>query len=126
MATPRVFLTRRWPAAVERHLAERFDLTLNEPDPPLDSGSLAAALRSFDAVCPTVTDRLTAELLEAGSGNVRMLANYGAGVSHIDLQACERLGIVVTNTPDVLTESTADIAITLMLMTGNMPDLTSP
>ena len=118
MATPRVFLTRRWPAAVERHLAERFDLTLNEPDTPLDSGSLAAALRSFDAVCPTVTDRLTAELLEAGSGNVRMLANYGAGVSHIDLQACERLGIVVTNTPDVLTESTADIAITLMLMTA--------
>ena len=60
MATPRVFLTRRWPAAVERHLAERFDLTLNEPDTPLDSGSLAAALRSFDAVCPTVTDRLRA------------------------------------------------------------------
>jgi len=118
MATPRVFLTRRWPAAVERHLAERFDLTLNEPDTPPDSGSLAAALRSFDAVCPTVTDRLTAELLEAGSGNVRILANYGAGVSHIDLQACERLGIVVTNTPDVLTESTADIAITLMLMTA--------
>ena len=57
-------------------------------------------------------------ILDTGVGNVRMLANYGAGVSHIDLQACERLGIVVTNTPDVLTESTADIAITLMLMTA--------
>jgi len=118
MATPKVFLTRRWPAAVERHLAARFDLTRNEPDTPLDNQALAAALRSFDALCPTVTDRLTAELLEAGSGNVKIIANYGVGVSHIDLAACERLGIVVTNTPEVLTESTADIAITLMLMTA--------
>jgi lactate dehydrogenase-like 2-hydroxyacid dehydrogenase len=118
MATPKVFLTRRWPAEVERCLAGRFDVTFNCQDTLPDADALKAALSSFDAVCPTVTDKLTAEVLEAGAGKVRILANYGAGVSHIDLQACRRFGIVVTNTPDVLTEPTADIAIMLMLMTA--------
>jgi lactate dehydrogenase-like 2-hydroxyacid dehydrogenase len=116
MASPRILLTRRWPAQLERHLAERYQVTLNERDIPLDAESLEAALRSYDAVCPTVTDRLTAQVLEAGAGRCRFLGNFGVGVSHIDLAACQRLGIVVTNTPDVLTESTADIAILLMLM----------
>ena len=116
MARPRILLTRRWPVQVERYLAERYDVSLNERDTPYDTASLQAALRSFDAVCPTVTDKLTAGLVEAGAGKVRILANYGAGVSHIDLDACKRLGIVVTNTPDVLTEPTADLAILLMLV----------
>lgn len=120
MSLPKILITRRWPAQVESYLAARYEVTLNEADLPLEPSALAAALRDFDAVCPTVTDRLTAAILEAGGPGAalrcRVLGNYGVGVSHIDLEACRRLGIVVTNTPDVLTESTADLAVLLMLM----------
>jgi lactate dehydrogenase-like 2-hydroxyacid dehydrogenase len=116
MPASRILLTRRWPAEVERHLAQGHEVTLNPDDTPLSAAQLAQGLASHDIVCPTVTDRITAEVLEAAGGRCRMLANFGAGVSHIDLDACRRLGITVSNTPDVLTESTADIAILLMLM----------
>jgi lactate dehydrogenase-like 2-hydroxyacid dehydrogenase len=118
LARPKILLTRRWPTEVEHYLADRYDVTFNEHDTPPDAEGLRRALSSFDAVCPTVSDRLTADVLEAATGTVKILANYGVGVSHIDLRACTRLGIVVTNTPDVLTEPTADIAILLMLMTA--------
>ncbi len=116
MPTPRILLTRRWPSEVEHYLSQRYDLTINERDTPLDSTALKSALASYDAVCPTVTDKLTADVLACAAGRVKVLGNYGVGVSHIDLQACRRLGIVVTNTPDVLTEATAEVAILLMLM----------
>ena len=117
MPTPRVLLTRRWPGEVEHHLSQRYDLTINEPDTPMDAAALKAALASYDAVCPTVTDKLNADVLSAASGGkLKILGNYGVGVSHIDLQACKRLGVAVTNTPDVLTDATAEIAILLMLM----------
>jgi lactate dehydrogenase-like 2-hydroxyacid dehydrogenase len=116
MSTPRVLLTRRWPTEVESYLGARYEVTLNEADTPLTAEELRAALRDFDAVCPTVTDRLTAQILEVGARRCRVLGNYGVGVSHIDVAACRRLGIVVTNTPDVLTESTAELAVLLMLM----------
>jgi lactate dehydrogenase-like 2-hydroxyacid dehydrogenase len=116
MSAPRILLTRRWPTAVERHLAERYEVTLNPDDTPLSAAALAEGLASHDVVCPTVTDRITAQILEAATGRRRLLANFGVGVSHIDLAACRRLGVIVSNTPDVLTESTADIAILLMLM----------
>ena len=119
MPTPKVLLTRRWPGEVEHHLSQRYDLTINDQDTPLDAAALQAALASYDAVCPTVTDKLTAEVLSAAvGGRVKILGNYGVGVSHIDLQACKRLGVAVTNTPNVLTEATAEIAILLMLMTA--------
>jgi lactate dehydrogenase-like 2-hydroxyacid dehydrogenase len=116
MSRPKILLTRRWPAEVQDYLASRYEVTLNDRDVLPGPEELRAALRSHDAVCPTVTDRLTAQILEAGAGRVKILGNYGVGVSHIDLGECKRLGIVVTNTPDVLTEPTADIALTLMLM----------
>ena len=118
MSKPKIWLTRRWPAEVHNYLAARYDVTLNERDVLPGPEDLRGALRSHDAVCPTVTDRLTAEILQSGAGKVKILGNYGVGVSHIDLEACKRLGIVVTNTPDVLTEATAEIALTLMLMTA--------
>ena len=117
MPTPKVLLTRRWPSEVEHYLSQRYDLTVNEQDAPMDAAALQAALVAYDAVCPTVTDKLTAEILAAGAGGkVKVLGNYGVGVSHIDLHACKRLGIAVTNTPNVLTEATAEIALALMLM----------
>jgi lactate dehydrogenase-like 2-hydroxyacid dehydrogenase len=115
-ARPKVLLTRRWPEPVERRLAERYELTANEADVPLTAGELAEALRAHDAVCPTVSDVLDAAVLEAARGGAaRVLGNYGVGVNHIDLEACKRLGLVVTNTPDVLTDATAELAILLML-----------
>jgi lactate dehydrogenase-like 2-hydroxyacid dehydrogenase len=117
MPTPKVLLTRRWPSEVEHYLSQRYDLTVNEQDSPMDAAALRAALASNDAVCPTVTDKLTADILSAASaGKLRILGNYGVGFSHIDITACKRLGITVTNTPDILTDATAELAITLMLM----------
>jgi lactate dehydrogenase-like 2-hydroxyacid dehydrogenase len=116
MPTPKVLLTRRWPSEVEHYLSQRYTLTVNEQDTPLDAAALRSALSSHDAVCPTVTDKLTADILS--SATVKILGNYGVGVSHIDIAACKRQGIVVTNTPNVLTEATAEIALTLMLMTA--------
>ena len=117
MSKPKLLLTRRWPREVEHYLSQRYDVSLNEHDTPLDAAALKAALATFDAICPTVTDKLNAEVLAAAAGGqVKVLGNYGVGVSHIDLQVCRQLGIVVTNTPDVLTDATAEIAIALMLM----------
>jgi lactate dehydrogenase-like 2-hydroxyacid dehydrogenase len=117
MSKPKLLLTRRWPREVEHYLSQRYEVTLNEPDTPLDPSALRAALASYDAICPTVTDKLNAEVLQAAAGGrLKVLGNYGVGVSHIDLEACRRLGVVVTNTPDVLTDATAEIAIALMLM----------
>ena len=116
MARPKVLLTRRWPEPVERRLAERYEVTLNGADAPMSADQIAEALRDFDAVCPTVSDILSAEVLERGRGQARIIGNYGVGVNHIDLEASRRLGLVVTNTPDVLTDATAELAILLMMM----------
>jgi lactate dehydrogenase-like 2-hydroxyacid dehydrogenase len=116
MSKPRILLTRRWTHSVESYLASRYELTRNEQDIPLDATQLAAALREYDAVCPTVSDAVTAAVLEAPGRRTRILGNFGVGYNHIDVEAARRAGIVVTNTPDVLTDTTADLAILLMLM----------
>jgi lactate dehydrogenase-like 2-hydroxyacid dehydrogenase len=118
MARPKVLLTRRWPEAVEQHLQGRYEVTLNTADTPMSQEAMAEALRTHDAVCPTVTDDLNAQVLERGAGAARILGNFGVGVNHIDLAACGRLGLAVTNTPDVLTDATAELAILLMLMSA--------
>jgi len=97
-------------------MAETFDTTLNETDTPLTAPEMRAALANYDAVVPTVTDKIGADVL-AGSGHrAKILANYGVGFSHIDVDAAKSAGIAVTNTPEVLSDCTADIAMTLMLM----------
>lgn len=116
MVRPKVLLTRKWPAAVERHLAESYDLTINAGDAPLGSSALCDAMRSYDALCPTVTDAIDAAILAAPDARVRIVGNYGVGINHIDVAAAIRRGITVTNTPDVLTDATADVAMLLMLM----------
>lgn len=116
MARPKILLTRRWPEAVEQHLGRRYEVTLNPEDRPLDAEALASALREHDAVCPTVSDVLDAAVIGRGQGRARIIGNYGVGVNHIDLEACRRAGVAVTNTPDVLTDATAELAILLILM----------
>ena len=116
MTRPRILVTRRWPQAVETKMAEVFDLTLNTSDRPLTEPELKDALGQYDAVLPTVTDRLPAAVFDRASTRTRILANYGVGFAHIDTAAAKERGIAVTNTPDVLSECTADIAMTLLLM----------
>jgi lactate dehydrogenase-like 2-hydroxyacid dehydrogenase len=113
---PRLYVTRRLPEAVEARLAARFETVFNCDDEPRDRAALEAAMREHDAICPTITDRFDADLLAIAGRRVRILANFGAGAEHIDLPAAAAHGIAVTNTPDALTDATADIAILLMLM----------
>lgn len=114
----RILITRRWPGAVEEALAERHDVRLNPADTPMTEAELIAAMRRADILCPTVSDRIGAAVIEASDRQVRLIANYGAGTDHIDLEAARRAGIMVTNTPDVLTGATAELALLLMLMTA--------
>jgi lactate dehydrogenase-like 2-hydroxyacid dehydrogenase len=116
MARPRVLVTRRLPDAVEQHLAAHFDASFNPSDTPLEPDALRQAMHDYDALCPTITDRLNAAVLGVPGARVRILANFGAGVDHVDLAAARAAGIVVTNTPDVLTDATAELAVLLMLM----------
>ncbi len=118
MQKPRILLTRKWPDEVEAALADHFDVTLNVEDRPLSGDALAAAMRDYDALCPTVTDRIDAAVFASEGIRVRLIANYGAGVDHIDLDAARVAGVAVSNTPDVLTHATAEIALMLMLMTA--------
>lgn len=113
---PRVLVTRRWPAPVEARLAERFDAEFNTADTPMGRADFRAALARFDAILPTVTDTLDAEALDVSRPATRLLANYGVGFSHIDADAARAHGMTVSNTPDVLSDCTADLAMTLMLM----------
>ena len=116
-ARPRVLLTRRWTDEAERRLASRFDVTRNEADVPMSADALAQAMRDYDAICPTVTDSITAAILGTEGRRVKLIGNFGVGYNHIDVAAAGKLGIRVSNTPDVLTDTTADLAILLMLMT---------
>jgi lactate dehydrogenase-like 2-hydroxyacid dehydrogenase len=116
MSKPKVLVTRRWPAPVEARLAELFDVNLNTADQPLSPQQLQDALRGYDCVMPTVTDPLPAEVLQVEPLRTKILGNFGVGYNHIDVDAAKALGLTVTNTPDVLTDCTADIAMTLLLM----------
>jgi lactate dehydrogenase-like 2-hydroxyacid dehydrogenase len=115
VSKPKVIVTRRWPEVVENRLKELYDVQLNEDDQPMSAEELKQALRSADAVLPTVTDLITADVLSAGPLRCKILGNFGVGFNHIDIDAAKARGLVVTNTPDVLTDCTADIAMLLML-----------
>lgn len=113
--TPRVRVTRRLMPHVEQRMGELFDVTLNRDDSPLDRDALAAAVRECDVLVPTVTDRIDADLIESAGEDLRLIANFGAGVEHIDLAAARKRGIMVTNTPGVFTDDTADLTMGLII-----------
>lgn len=115
MTRPRVTVTRRLPDAVEAALAERFEVTLSTRDRPTTAERLQRALGEADGLLCTVTDRITAEVLAANPLRTRILAQFGVGVDNIDLAAAAAHDIVVTNTPGVLTEDTADLTMMLIL-----------
>lgn len=112
---PVVVVTRRLPARAEEELAARYDVRLNTLDDPLEAPQLAEAARQADALLCTVTDRVGRAFFETPGRRVRIVANFGVGVNNIDLDAAREAGVMITNTPDVLTEDTADLAIALLL-----------
>ncbi|MDE0128050.1 MAG: D-glycerate dehydrogenase [Gammaproteobacteria bacterium] len=114
----RIVLSRRWPGRIEALLEEDYEVWRNDQDQPMSAAAMRQALRRADGFCPTVTDRMDAGVLRVPSPRTRILANFGVGFEHIDLDAARRSGIVVTNTPDVLTDCTADLTMALILATA--------
>ncbi len=115
MRKPVVWVTRRLPEAVEQALEAAFTVRMNRGDHPLTPEELQRALAESDGVLCTVTDRITAACLEHPERRAQIVANFGVGVNHIDVAAASRAGVVITNTPDVLTDDTADLTLLLML-----------
>ena len=115
VSRPRVIVTRKLPDAVEQRMVELFDTVLNPVEEGIDRAALVAAVQECDVLVPSVTDTIDAELIAAAGERLKLIANFGAGVNHIDLRAARARGIVVTNTPGVLTEDTADMTMALIL-----------
>src|ERR1700722_1396617 len=112
---PLVIVTRKLPEAVETRMRELFDARLNVDDKPMSRADLEAAMASADVLVPTVTDRIDAALIAKAGPNLKLIANFGTGVDNIDVKAATDKGIIVTNTPGVLTEDTADMTMALIL-----------
>lgn len=117
MTMTKILVTRAWPGETQDRLVSENigDVTLRNPDTPMSRDEFMAAAETYDVVMPTVSDKIPAEFYKAASGKVKIMANYGVGYNHIDVDAAKAAGIVVTNTPDVLTDCTADLAMGLML-----------
>jgi glyoxylate reductase len=112
---PLVIITRRLPDAVETRMMELFNARLNSSDRALSRDELVEAVKSAEILVPTVTDRIRTDVIAAAGPQLRLIANFGNGTDHIDIEAATAKGIVVTNTPGVLTEDTADMVMTLIL-----------
>ena len=112
---PKLLITRTWPAAIEAELNRRYEVTFRNT--PLGVQEWRYALQQYDAVCPCVADKLGAEIFQGSGGRkTRLIANYGVGYNHIDIAAAKQAGVAVNNTPGVLTDATADLAMTLLMM----------
>lgn len=112
---PKVVVTRRLPATVENRMKELFDVELNKNDIPMSAKELAIAMGKADILVPTISDTIDSKLLARAGENLRLIASYGAGFDHIDVQTARQRGILVSNTPGVLTDDTADMTLALML-----------
>ncbi|MEM7300075.1 MAG: D-glycerate dehydrogenase [Pseudomonadota bacterium] len=112
---PLVVITRKLPETVETRMCELFDARLNLEDHPMTQPEIVAAMKEADVLVPTVSDRIDAAMLKQAGERLKLIANFGNGVDNIDVQAAAECGITVTNTPEVLTEDTADMTMALML-----------
>jgi len=112
---PKVVVTRRLPDTIETRMMELFEVQLNLSDTPMTQGQLIEAVQSCDVLVPTVTDNIDGTVLSQAGPNLKLIANYGAGVDHIDLNTARAKHIAVSYTPDVLTEDTADMTMSLIL-----------
>jgi glyoxylate reductase len=112
---PLVIVTRKLPEVVETRMRELFDARLNVDDKPMSQADLVAAAKSADVLVPTVTDRIDRSVISQAGPQLKLMANFGTGVDNIDLDTARNRGIIVTNTPGVLTEDTADMTMALIL-----------
>lgn len=118
-----VTVTRRLPDAVETRMRELFDVTLRDDDTPMTSEDLVGAMQTCDVLVPTVTDDINARVIGQAGDRLKLIASYGAGVDHIDVQTARQRGILVSNTPGVVTEDTADMTLALILaVTRRIPE----
>jgi len=118
-----VVVTRRLPDPVERRMQELFDVRLRAEDTPMTREELAEAMQEADVLVPVITDRIDAGLIGQAGARLRLIANYGAGVDHVDVETARQRGILVSNTPGVLTDDTADMTMALMLaVTRRLPE----
>ncbi len=118
-----VVVTRRLPEVVETRLSELFDVRLREDDAPMSRNELAEAMKTADVLVPTVTDSIDAALISQADDRLKLIASYGAGVDHIDVATARQRGILVSNTPGVLTDDTADMTMALILaVTRRIPE----
>ncbi|MCA8884405.1 MAG: D-glycerate dehydrogenase, partial [Rhodobacteraceae bacterium] len=108
-----VVVTRRLPEPVENRLADLFDVTLRDDDTPMTRAELVAAMQSAQVIVPTVTDQIDAAMMAQAGPDLKLIASYGAGVDHIDVASARQRGILVSNTPGVVTEDTADMTMAL-------------
>lgn len=118
-----VVVTRRLPEVVETRLSELFDVSLRVDDKPMTRAELIEAVQNADVLVPTVTDVIDGSLIGQAGDRLKLIANYGAGVDHIDVATARQRGILVSNTPDVLTDDTADMTLALILaVTRRIPE----
>ncbi|TCS65953.1 glyoxylate reductase [Primorskyibacter sedentarius] len=118
-----VVVTRRLPEVVETRLTELFDVRLRDDDTPMTRAEIVAAVKEADVLVPTLSDTIDASLIAQAGERLRLIANYGAGFDHIDVETARQRGILVSNTPGVVTEDTADIVLSLILaVTRRLPE----
>jgi glyoxylate reductase len=116
MSKLKVLVSRQWPQSVQDALQQAYDVTFNSTDRPLTIDDFRAALQQYDAILPTVTDAMSADVFNGITPRTKFIGNFGVGYTHIDANAAKAAGIVVSNTPEVLSDCTADLTLTLMLM----------
>lgn len=118
-----VVVTRRLPEVVEKRMRDLFDVSLRETDDPMTREELVEAMKTADVLVPTITDKIDSGLIGQAGENLKLIANYGAGVDHIDVHTARQRGILVSNTPGVLTDDTADMTMALILsVTRRIPE----
>ena len=115
MKKPKVIITRRLQDRVEKRMRELFNVDLSNAEYPISRQELLSAVKEADILVPTIGDKIDASILSAASSNLKLIANYGAGYDHIDIKTALQRGIIVTNTPSVLTTDTADMTMALIL-----------
>ena len=115
MKKPKVIITRRLQDRVEKRMRELFNVNLSDAEYPVSRKDLLSAVKEADILVPTIGDKIDASILSAASPNLKLIANYGAGYDHIDIKTALQRGIIVTNTPSVLTTDTADMTMALIL-----------
>ncbi|WP_339817185.1 D-glycerate dehydrogenase [uncultured Paracoccus sp.] len=119
----RVAVTRRLPEAVETRMSELFDVALRDDDRKISSDQLVSLMQDADVLVPTVTDQITAAMLARAGERLKLIANFGAGIDHIDVMSARQRGVLVSNTPGVVTEDTADMTLALILaVTRKIPE----